>query len=107
MNEAKIVYVDRNPRIAGTRISVYLIFEFVQAGWRSSDIAFWFSVRKDEVEAAIQYIDEHKEAVAAEYAKIVERINRGNPPELQAKLASIEGTAAKLRDVLQSGCSTT
>ncbi len=86
MNEAKIVDVDRNPRIAGTRISVYLIFEFVQGGWRPDDIAFWFSLRRDEVDAAIRYIEDHKEAVTAEYAKIMERINRGNPPELQAKL---------------------
>jgi uncharacterized protein (DUF433 family) len=86
VNDSTIVEVDRNPRIAGTRISVYLIFEFVQAGWRPSDIAFWLSIRKDEVEAAIRYIEEHKDEVTAEYAKIMERINRGNPPELQAKL---------------------
>ncbi len=86
MNDSMIVDADRNPRIAGTRISVYLVFEFVQAGWRPSDIAFWLSIRKDEVEAAIRYIEEHKEEVAAEYAKIMERINRGNPPELQAKI---------------------
>jgi uncharacterized protein (DUF433 family) len=40
MNEAKIIVAGRNPRIAGTRITVYTILEFVQGGWRPDDIAF-------------------------------------------------------------------
>jgi uncharacterized protein (DUF433 family) len=94
-----IVDVERNPRIAGTRITVYTIFEFVEAGWRPSDIAFWFDLKRAEVDAAIRFIEENKDRVAADYAKIMERINRGNPPELQAKLAAVEGTAARLRDL--------
>ena len=93
MKEAKIIDVGRNPRIAGTRITVYTILEFVQGGWRPDDIAFWFGLAKDQVGAAIRYIEEHKEEVTAEYEKIMERINRGNPPELQAKLDAIHGTA--------------
>jgi hypothetical protein len=38
------------------------------------------------VQAAIQYIDEHKEEVLASYQKMLERDARGNPPELQARL---------------------
>jgi uncharacterized protein (DUF433 family) len=102
MNQAVIVDVDRNPRIAGTRITVYTIFEFVQAGWRPADIAFWFDLKRAQVDAAICFIDENKDRVAADYAKIMERINRGNPPELQAKLAAVEGTAARLREVYRA-----
>jgi uncharacterized protein (DUF433 family) len=99
MNEAKIVAVDRNPRIAGTRITVYTIWEYVQEGWRPDDIAFWLDLRRDQVDAAIRYIEEHKEEVMAEYEKIMERINRGNPPELQAKLdAAHERLQAMLRE---------
>jgi len=86
MMEAKIIDVDRNPRIAGTRITVYTILEFVRGGWRPDDIAFWFDLTRDEVDAAILYIEANKDEVTAEYEKIMERINRGNPPELQAKL---------------------
>ena len=35
--------------------------------------------------------------MAAEYAKIVERIDRGNPPELQAKLDAVKGGARAMR----------
>jgi len=86
MNEAKVIEAGRNPRIAGTRITIYTILEFVQGGWRPDDIAFWFDLRRDQVEAAIRYIEDHRDEVMAEYEKIMERINRGNPPELQAKL---------------------
>jgi len=84
--EAKIIKVGRNPRIAGTRITVYTILEFVRGGWRPDDIAFWLSLTRDQVDAAILYIEENKEEVTAEYERIMERINRGNPPEIQAKL---------------------
>jgi uncharacterized protein (DUF433 family) len=86
MDEILIINAGRNPRIAGTRITVYTILEYVRDGWRSTDIAYWLKLRKDQVEAAIRYIEEHKDEVMAEYEKIMERINRGNPPELQAKL---------------------
>lgn len=49
-------------------------------------MAFWFDLTKEQVDDAIQYIEGHKEEVLADYAKIMERINRGNPPELQARL---------------------
>jgi uncharacterized protein (DUF433 family) len=93
VTDQKIVDVERNPRIAGTRITVYTIFEYVQAGWRPEDVAFWLRLTRDQVDAAICYIEENQEEVTAQYAKIMERINRGNPPELQAKLDSLRGSA--------------
>jgi uncharacterized protein (DUF433 family) len=86
MNEVKIIDVDRNPRVAGTRISVYAILEYLQGGWQAADVAFWLGLTRDQVDAAIRYIDEHREEVNAEFEKIRERIKQGNPPELQAKL---------------------
>jgi uncharacterized protein (DUF433 family) len=86
MLEAKIIDRGRGPEIAGTRITVYTILECLQEGWRPDLIAFWYHLGKDQVDAAIRYIEEHEEEVTADYQKIMERINRGNPPELQAKL---------------------
>lgn len=103
MTDQKIVDVERNPRIAGTRITVYTILEYVQAQWRPEDIAFWLSLTRDQVDAAIRFIEENRAEVTAEYAKIMERINRGNPPELQAKLDAMKGTArARLEEIQQS-----
>jgi uncharacterized protein (DUF433 family) len=86
MLEAKIIDRGRGPEIAGTRITVYTILECQQDGWRPDLIAFWYHLRDDQVDAAIRYIEEHRAEVTADYRKIMDRIERGNPPELQAKL---------------------
>ena len=99
MLEAKIIDRGRGPEIAGTRITVYTILECLQEGWRPDLIAFWYHLGEDQVDAAIRYIEEHKEEVTADYQKIMERINRGNPPELQAKLdAAHERLQAMVRE---------
>jgi uncharacterized protein (DUF433 family) len=103
VTDQKIVDVDRNPRIAGTRITVYTIFELVEAGWRPQDIAFWLRLTRDQVDAAIRFIDENRAEVTAHYAEIMERINRGNPPEIQAKLNAMHGSArARLEELRRS-----
>ena len=42
-----------------------------------------------QVAAALEYIEQHKHEVLAEYERILGRERRGNPPELQAKLDKI------------------
>ena len=104
MNDAKIIEPGRNPRIAGTRITVYTILEYVQEGWRPDDIAFALRLTRAQVEEASRYIEEHRDEVMAEHAKIKERIDRGNPPELQAKLdAAHERLQAMVRDRRRKG----
>jgi uncharacterized protein (DUF433 family) len=76
----------RGPEIAGTRITVYTILDYLQAGWHHTAIAALFRISSEEVRAAVQYIEEHKEDVLRENQKILDRIAQGNPPELQAKL---------------------
>ena len=103
MFEAKITDRGRGPEIAGTRITVYAILEYVQENWRRDDVAFWLGLTKDQVDVAIRYIEDHRAEVISQYEKIMERINRGNPPELQAKLDAVHGTArAKLVELRRS-----
>jgi uncharacterized protein (DUF433 family) len=86
MLEAKIIERGRGPEIAGTRITVYDILDYYESGWHRDLIADQFNLSSRQVEVAIQYIEDHRDEVMAAYQKIMERINRGNPPELQAKL---------------------
>jgi uncharacterized protein (DUF433 family) len=86
MIEAKIIDRGRGPEIAGTRITVYDILDYYDSGWHRDMIADLFELSSQQVEVAIRYIEDHREEVMADYEKIMERINRGNPPELQAKL---------------------
>jgi uncharacterized protein (DUF433 family) len=86
MVEAKIIKVGRTPRIAGSRISVYDVLDYHKTGLHRDEIAALFDLSSRQVEAAIRYIDEHRDEVMAEYQKILARHAQGNPPELQAKI---------------------
>ena len=75
----------RGPEIAGTRITVYDILDYTSIGWHHTAIAAMFRISSRQVQAAMQYIEEHKEEVMAHYQEILERSGRGNPPAIQAK----------------------
>jgi uncharacterized protein (DUF433 family) len=88
MNQV-IIDRGRGPEIAGTRITVYDIMDYYKQNWHHTAIAAWLKISSRQVLAAIQYIEEHKEEVLAEYQKMLDRGAKGNPPEIQAKLDAI------------------
>jgi uncharacterized protein (DUF433 family) len=85
-SEEVIIDRGRGPEIKGTRITVYSILDYVLEGWHPHRIATFFRIGSRQVEAAIDYIEQHRTEVMADYQKILDRAARGNPPELQAKL---------------------
>lgn len=100
MLEARIVETGRGPEIAGTRITVYDVIEYAETGWHRDMIAAILSLSSDQVEAAIRYIEDHRDEVMARYGKNMDRIRRGNPPELQAKLdAAHDRLQARLQEI--------
>ena len=86
MIEAKIIDRGRGPEIAGTRITVYDILDYYKEGWHRDVIASTLRLSSRQVQAAIRYIEEHRDEVMPEYEEMLARDARGNPPELQAKL---------------------
>ncbi|MGC8638359.1 MAG: DUF433 domain-containing protein, partial [Isosphaeraceae bacterium] len=84
--EPRIIKTGRGPEIAGTRITVYGVLDYHKEGWHRDMIAATFRISSRQVEAAIRYIEEHRDEVMADYAEMLARDARGNPPELQAKL---------------------
>lgn len=91
----RIINRGRGPEIEGTRLTVYDIMDYLTIDWHHTAIAAWFRISSAEVQAAIRYIEEHKEEVTARYQAMVERDRQGNPPELQAKLDAISAECAK------------
>jgi uncharacterized protein (DUF433 family) len=81
---AEIIDRGRGPEIAGTRITVYTILEY--ADWHHTALAALLDLSSEQVLLARAYIDAHRAEVMAEYEKIMQRIRRGNPPEVQARL---------------------
>jgi uncharacterized protein (DUF433 family) len=100
MLEAKIIDRGRGPEIAGTRITVYDVLDYHKMGWHRDMIADTLSLSSRQVDVAIRYIEKHHAEVMADYEEMLTRDARGNPPELQAKLDAIRGTArAKLEEL--------
>ena len=81
-----------NNRIAGTRITVWDVIYYLEKGRSPEYIAEILPVTVEQVRAAIRFIEEHKDEVMAAHRRIEERHARGNPPEVEAKLA---GSRAK------------
>lgn len=103
MKEARIVNRGDGPKIEGTRITVYTIFEYLRAGRSRDWIAALLNLSSHQVEAAMDYIREHEASVAADYEEILARIRKGNPPEIEAKLrASREKVKALLAQLAAS-----
>jgi uncharacterized protein (DUF433 family) len=84
--EAKIINRGRGPEIAGTRITVYDVMDYYKNGWHRDQIAVLFRLSSRDIQAAIDYIESHKEEVEAEYQKILERHRNYQYPEWVQKL---------------------
>ena len=76
--KAQIIKVGRTPRIGGSRITVYDILDYHKSGWHRDEIAALFDLSSRQVEAAIRYIEEHRDEVMAEYEEILAR-HAGEP----------------------------
>ena len=103
MLEAKIIDRGRGPEVAGTRITVYDVLDYHKAGMHRDLIADTLELSSQQVEVTIRYIDEHRDEVMVDYAEMLARDARGNPPELQAKLdGAHERLQAKLRELREA-----
>ncbi len=85
---AHIIDRGRGPEISGTRITVYDVVDYLEEEWRGDQIAGLFRLPLEDVDAALHYIEEHKEEVMTAYRKILARHrNVRYLPEVEAKLA--------------------
>lgn len=98
IKESKIIDRGRGPEIAGTRITVYDVMDYYKHGWHRDRIAMLFRLSSRDIQAAIDYIEAHKEEVHAEYQKILDRHrNYKYPAEVQEK---IDQCTTRARDLL-------
>ncbi len=71
--EALIVETPRGPSLAGTRLTVYSMMDLIKAGRSRVYIRQMMLLTREQVDAVFDYIETHREAVEAEYARILER----------------------------------
>ena len=91
----------RGPEIEGSRITVYDVMDY-HPDDHHAEIALRFHLSSRQVLEAIAYIEAHRAEVEADYKRIIERHSKGNPPEIEAKLAkSHEKVLKKMKELAQ------
>jgi uncharacterized protein (DUF433 family) len=58
--------------IAGTRITLYDIMDYVLEGWSPQRIQSWFNLTDEQIRDALCYIEENRAEVEAEYQSVLE-----------------------------------
>jgi hypothetical protein len=93
----------RGPELKGTRLTVYDIIPYRLDGYTPEQLVGIFTGYRGllgpaHFEALYRYMDEHHDEVMAVHQKIEARNARGNPPEIEAKLAQSRAKLAALRE---------
>ena len=70
---AVIIETPRGPSLAGTRITVYDVMDYLKGNWSRRFITHILRITDEQLDAALAYIAEHKEEVEHEYAAILQR----------------------------------
>jgi uncharacterized protein (DUF433 family) len=92
-----IARTERGLVVAGTRITLYDILEFLHAGWSEQEILAVLPILSaEQLRTALDFIEEHRDAVEAEYQQVVaqaEENRRYWEARLQEHLAQLPQTA--------------
>ena len=81
---ARIIDRGRGPEVEGTRVTVYRIMDFIREGSSADRIATELNLTEEQVCVALAYIAAHNRDVAAEYDKILQRVQQHNPSHIEA-----------------------
>jgi uncharacterized protein (DUF433 family) len=85
---AQIINRGRGPVIEGTRITVYDDLDYARQGWHRDRIAALFRLSSRDIQAALDYIDQHQDEVTANYQSMRARQQHyPYAPDIAAKIA--------------------
>ncbi|MEE3717592.1 DUF433 domain-containing protein [Tumidithrix elongata RA019] len=65
--QSAIILTERGKTIAGTRITIYDIMDYVTAGYPTKFIQSLFDLTDAQINGALSYIETHRAEVEAEY----------------------------------------
>jgi len=67
-----IIRTERGLTLAGTRITLYDIMEYLQADWPLRLIQHWLNLTEQQISDALAYITAHRDLVEAEYQLVLQ-----------------------------------
>jgi uncharacterized protein (DUF433 family) len=105
-----VVRTSRGLAIAGTRLTLYTILDYLHAGWPPKLVQDWFDLSASQMADVLAYLASHREDVAQEYQQVVqhaEELRHYWDKRMQEHLANRPATSptpeqAKLRAKLQA-----
>ena len=68
-----VVRTDRGLSIAGTRITLYDVMDYITAGWPPGLIQHWLDLTDTQMADVMDYIERHRAEVEAEYQLVLQR----------------------------------
>lgn len=71
-NRASIIRTERGLTISGTRITLYDIMDYLNAGWTPKLLRGWLYLTEDQLNTALSYIKEHRNEVETEYQTVLQ-----------------------------------
>jgi uncharacterized protein (DUF433 family) len=71
--QAIIVRTSRGLSIAGTRITLYQVMDYVKAGWPPERIQHWLNLSEKQITDTMDYIATHRSEVEAEYQTVLQQ----------------------------------
>jgi len=78
-------------RLKDSRINCHDVYNYLKHNRPHTEIAVTLQISWEEVLALIHYIVDHEEEVEENWQAVEARIAKGNPPEIEAKLAETRG----------------
>ncbi len=70
--QSAIILTERGLTIAGTRITLYDVMDYLKSGWSPQLIRDWLPLTEQQLEVALSYIDTHRTDVEAEYQTVLQ-----------------------------------
>ena len=68
-----VVRTERGLSIAGTRITLYAILDYLHADWPPKLIRDWLNLTDVQLADVLAYIADHRDEVEAEYQQVVQQ----------------------------------
>jgi len=101
---AQIIDRGRGPEIAGTRVTVCVVWEYARAGRDEQWIAQNLRLSPQQIRSAMEYIKENQPPIEDIHQAAQERINKGNPAWVEQRLAANRQKFDKFVASCRDGC---
>jgi uncharacterized protein (DUF433 family) len=68
-----VIRTSRGLTVAGTRITLYTILDYLHAEWPPKLIQQWLDLSEQQMTDVLDYLAEHREEVEREYAEVIQQ----------------------------------